>query len=259
MLCHIGTHAEHCRGGTPVSGELLVSLFATETLATELVLLLTAFLLCALIGIERQVRQKPAGFRTHVLVGCGSATFTLVSGFGFSWVLGDDVLLDPSRIAAQIVSGIGFLGAGVIFTRRDIVVGLTTAATIWVTAAVGMACGAGMVGLAAALTMLHLFALVIIAPLLRRLPTVDRNRIVRVRYLDGHGILRSVLSAATLLGFETSILSTTRETRPESDHVIVNLRFRGRIPLRDLMQQIGEIRGVQEVALRSGVDDEANN
>src|SRR5699024_8457716 len=130
-----------------------------------------AFVLCALIGLERQFRQKAAGFRTHVLVGTGSAAFTLVSAFGFASVLGTDVTLDPSRIAAQIVSGIGFLGAGVIFTRRDVVRGLTTAATIWVAAAVGMAAGAGMVSLAIGLTAAHLFALLVLGPIVAHAPT----------------------------------------------------------------------------------------
>ena len=114
----------------------LIGIFADTTLV-EIELLLASFLLCSLIGIERQLRQKAAGFRTHVLVGMGSCAFTLVSVFGFSAVLGEDVVLDPSRIAAQIVSGIGFLGAGVIFKGRNVVRGLTTAATIWVAAAVG--------------------------------------------------------------------------------------------------------------------------
>ena len=116
---------------------------ATSSTGIELLLLLMAFVLSMIIGIERQMRQKSAGMRTHTLVGTGAALFTLVSGFGFSSVLGEYVNLDPSRIAAQIVSGVGFLGAGVNFMRRDVVRGLTTAATIWMTAAIGMACGAG--------------------------------------------------------------------------------------------------------------------
>lgn len=130
----------------------------TSTTWTELVLLLVAFVLSMVIGIERQLQQKSAGMRTHTLVGTGAALFTLVSGFGFDAVLGTEVNLDPSRIAAQVVSGVGFLGAGVIFMRRDVVRGLTTAATIWMTAAIGMACGAGMPVLAVAATLLHLVA-----------------------------------------------------------------------------------------------------
>src|SRR5580692_12295966 len=101
-----------------------------------------AFGLSALIGLEREIRQKSAGLRTYTLVGVSSALIMLVSKYGFTDVLENGrVVLDPSRVAAQIVSGIGFIGGGVIFVRKDLVRGLTTATTIWVTAAVGMACG----------------------------------------------------------------------------------------------------------------------
>ncbi|MDN6680409.1 MAG: MgtC/SapB family protein, partial [Yaniella sp.] len=109
----------------------------SDTLVTQTILLVCSFVLSGTIGIERELRQKSAGARTHILVGMGSALFTLVSAYGFEHVLGDDVVLDPSRIAAQIVTGIGFLGAGVIFVRRNIISGLTTAASVWGTAAVG--------------------------------------------------------------------------------------------------------------------------
>ena len=109
--------------------------------------------LSAVIGLEREIRQKSAGLRTHSLAGVGAALFMLVSKYGFSDVLRSNlVVVDPSRVAAQIVSGIGFLGAGLIFVRRDSVRGLTTAASIWVTAAVGAAAGAGLPLLATAAT-----------------------------------------------------------------------------------------------------------
>ena len=99
-----------------------------------------ALLLSAVIGLEREMRQKNAGLRTHTLVGVGAALFMLISKYGFTDVLEPGrVVLDPSRMAAQIVTGIGFLGAGLIFVRRDSVRGLTTAAAVWVTAAVGAA------------------------------------------------------------------------------------------------------------------------
>src|SRR6185312_8662738 len=104
-----------------------------------------AFVLSALIGLEREIRQKSAGLRTYTIVGFASALIIIVSKYGFTDILEQNrVVLDPSRIAAQIVSGIGFIGGGVIFVRKDLVRGLTTAATIWLTAAVGMACGAGL-------------------------------------------------------------------------------------------------------------------
>ena len=114
-----------------------------------------AFALCTLIGWERQYFHKAAGIRTHALVGLGSSVFTLISVEGFVYLAEYQVTRDPSRIAAQIVSGIGFLGAGVIFVNRDVVRGLTTAASIWLAAAIGMACGAGLLPLAVFATVLH--------------------------------------------------------------------------------------------------------
>ncbi|ASK67071.1 hypothetical protein CFK39_05885 [Brachybacterium avium] len=222
----------------------------------EAQLLLITFVLCSLIGLERQIRQKSAGFRTHVLVGLGSCAFTLVSAYGFSAVLADDVTLDPSRIAAQIVSGIGFLGAGVIFKGHNVVRGLTTAATIWVAAAVGMTAGAGMLSLAVLLTFLHLLTLFAIAPLVHMLPSRDRYRILRVRYIDGAGVLRDLLSSATAMGFSSSVVRSRRlEEDGERQSVEVDVRFHGRIPLRDLIPEFMEIRGVQRVSLRVDHDD----
>jgi len=229
----------------------------TSSSSTELQLLFLAFGLCALIGLERQFRQKAAGFRTHVLVGTGSAAFTLVSAFGFSTVLSDEVVLDPSRIAAQIVSGIGFLGAGVIFTRRDVVRGLTTAATIWVAAAVGMAAGAGMVSLAIGLTAAHMFALLALGPIVARMPNRDSNRIVRVTYNDGEGVLRRLLATATQQGYSTFILSTRRFD--DSDLVQLDARFKGKPPLQDLVSTIHEIDGVRGVHVRSDDDDDEDS
>jgi putative Mg2+ transporter-C (MgtC) family protein len=109
-----------------------------------------ALLLSAIIGLEREIRQKSAGLRTHTLVGVGAALFMLVSKYGFMDLLVPGrILLDPSRVAAQIVSGIGFLGAGLIFVRRDAVRGLTSAPGVWITAAIGSAAGAGLPLLAA--------------------------------------------------------------------------------------------------------------
>ncbi|WP_026534796.1 MgtC/SapB family protein [Arthrobacter sp. H14] len=229
--------------------------FFSDTSLTELYLLLVAFGLCSLIGIERQIRQKSAGFKTHVLVGIGAAAFTLISSFGFNTVVGQDVNLDPSRISAQIVSGIGFLGAGVIFMRKDIVRGLTTAATIWVTAAVGMACGAGMLSLAIFLTCLHLVGLVVLPPLISRIPTADRNQVLRVDYVDGQGILRLILQNATTLGFTASILSSRRQSSAVPANVLMDIKFRGRPPLRDLVPTIAETQGVRAVWLRDEEDD----
>jgi putative Mg2+ transporter-C (MgtC) family protein len=156
-----------------------------------------ALLLSAAIGLEREIRQKSAGLRTHTLVGFASALIMLVSKYGFTDVLGDHVSFDPSR-AAQIVSGIGFIGGGLIFVRRDAVRGLTTAAVIWLTAAVGMAAGAGLWLLAVVVTAGHFLVVFGFRPLTARLP---RSKYapsrIRLVYRDREGVLRRALAACT--------------------------------------------------------------
>src|SRR6201996_1419649 len=161
-----------------------------------------ALLLSAAIGLERELRGKDAGIRTHCLVGVGSALFMLISKYGFTDVLEKQmIVLDPSRVAAQIVSGIGFIGAGLIFVHRGSVRGLTTAASIWVTAAVGAAAGAGVAVPAAGRTGIY-FLVTLVFPMIRRwLPVGTGSSALRVRYPDGHGILRQVLNEVTRRGF----------------------------------------------------------
>ena len=122
--------------------------------------LVLAALFGTIIGLDREYREKEAGFRTHFLVSLGSALMMIVSQYGFSEILTHDgVSLDPSRIAAQVVSGIGFIGAGTIIFNHQIVRGLTTAASLWATAGNGLTAGAGMSWLALAATILTLVAL----------------------------------------------------------------------------------------------------
>ncbi len=222
-----------------------------ETLGTEAFLLACSFVLSGIIGLERELRQKSAGARTHILVGMGSALFTLVSAYGFQHVLGDDVVIDPSRIAAQIVTGIGFLGAGVIFVRRNIISGLTTAASVWVTAAVGMACGAGMPVIAALTVVLYVFAVTAVTAVIRRLPTQHQAEIYRIRYQDGHGVLRTILQTATDAGYEMTLSETRRQH--SADGYIVNaiMEFsRGKQPpTESLLHQLSQLSGVLEVTL----------
>jgi putative Mg2+ transporter-C (MgtC) family protein len=114
------------------------------------------------IGLERELREREAGLRTHLLVSVGAAVFTLVSAYGFAdfrYGLRTGITLDPTRIAAQIVTGIGFLGAGAIIRQGLSVRGLTTAATLWVVAAIGLASGAGYYSVAVIGTAIVLFSL----------------------------------------------------------------------------------------------------
>lgn len=128
--------------------------------------LIVALLLGGSIGLEREYRSKDAGFRTHFLVAVGAALFTIISVFGFA-----DGVKDTSRVAAQVVSGIGFLGAGLIVFQKNVVRGLTTAAGLWVTAAIGMACGVGMYAMAFIVTVLILFGLEVLNKFIPQLGT----------------------------------------------------------------------------------------
>ena len=133
--------------------------------------LLVAGILGTIIGLDREYRAKEAGYRTHFLVSLGSALIMIVSQYGFQEIIKESsVTLDPSRVAAQVVSGIGFIGAGTIIFQKQIVRGLTTAAGIWATAGIGLAVGAGMytIGIAAMVLTLTRTADDTLRPLLGR-------------------------------------------------------------------------------------------
>lgn len=133
-----------------------------ETMEWNFILRLCVAGLCGtVIGLDREYRVKDAGFRTHFLVALGSALMMIVSQYGFEGFLADHdgTRFDPGRIAAQVVSGIGFIGAGTIIIHRQLVRGLTTAASLWATAGIGLAAGAEMYVVAGAATLLTLFGL----------------------------------------------------------------------------------------------------
>jgi putative Mg2+ transporter-C (MgtC) family protein len=133
-------------------------------------------LLGSAIGLERERLSWAAGLRTHMLVCVGSTLIMIVSAYGFSDVLGSHIVLDPSRVAAQVVSGIGFLGAGAILARGEVVRGLTTAASVWSVAAIGLAVGGGLYTPAVAATIIILIILAGVKPLERRFQAKKQRR-----------------------------------------------------------------------------------
>src|SRR5262245_50759834 len=155
--------------------------------------LLLAAVLGAAIGYEREIHDHPAGMRTHLLVSLGSAAFTVLSIYGFSDATGA-APTDTSRVAAQIVTGIGFLGAGAIIKYGTSVRGLTTAASLWATAAVGMAVGAGWWIVAIVTTLIVVLSLWPLRLVLRRIRAVGAHQ-VRVRFVTS-----SLDSLVTLRG-----------------------------------------------------------
>jgi putative Mg2+ transporter-C (MgtC) family protein len=218
-----------------------------------------ALLLSALIGLEREMRQKSAGLRTHTLVGVGAALFMLISKYGFNDVLEPGrIVLDPSRIGAQIVTGVGFLGAGLIFVKRDSVRGLTTAAAIWVTAAVGAASGAGLPVLAVMTTAIYFLIALVFPVVTRRLPQSSTAvSMIRVRYPDGRGLLRQLLEIATQRGFAIDEVSTEMVDHPrsasgeDSTHgravAEVTLHVHGKSSINELAAAFSEVDEVEAV------------
>jgi putative Mg2+ transporter-C (MgtC) family protein len=206
------------------------------------------FGLSASIGLERELRQKSAGLRTHTLVGLGAALFAIAGGYGFADVLSPGhVVLDPSRVAAQVASGIGFIGGGLIFVRRDAVRGLTTAAGIWVTSAIGLAAGAGLALLATATTLAYFVVAFAFPALAGRLPR-PRSAVatVQVTYIDGRGVLREVIARCTQAGSAVADIST-RRLESEGGAVAVRLELHGTGDLDELAASLGELDGVLAV------------
>ena len=165
-----------------------------------------AFALSALIGLEREIGQKSAGLRTYTLVGVSSALIMLVSKYGFTDILENGrVVLDPSRVAAQIVTGIGFIGGGIIFVRKDIVRGLNTASIVWLTAAIGMAAGAGLPILAVAVTCGHFIVVFLFPAIERHLPKSRwAPSPLHISYEARRGTLREILAVCTNQEFSVS-------------------------------------------------------
>ncbi|MFD5226640.1 MgtC/SapB family protein [Microbacterium sp. NPDC058342] len=222
----------------PLENIWLLQIYMLPELAVALVLSMA-------VGLERQLRSKNAGVRTHALVGVGSCLFMLVSKYGFFDMMGADVVtVDPTRVAAQIVSGIGFLGAGLIVFRSDAVRGLTTAASIWLVAAVGMAAGGRLFIIAAAVVGCH-YLIIAVGPRLNRLRRTS-EAVLSVEYVDGHGLLRDVISVVTDHRFTVSRLSAHRG-QLDPGAVRVTLSAQGWGSTAALLDAIGSIHGVRSV------------
>jgi putative Mg2+ transporter-C (MgtC) family protein len=231
--------------------------------ARQLAELGLALVLSTLIGAERAVQQKSAGLRTHTLVGVGSALFMEVSQHGFNSVLAlEGVSFDPSRVAAQIVSGIGFIGGGLIFVRRDAVRGLTTAATVWLTCAIGMACGGGLPLLALAATACHFLVVRGYPYLTRRVPALatERRSGLHLAYRVGSSVLTRVLEECTSRGFRVVELHTDRTERDQGPDrpgtMAVRMEIEGAAGVPELVAVLAELDGVLDVtSLESAADD----
>lgn len=174
----------------PLSQLFLVTPFVRENILYAFCVLLAA--ICGgIIGYERKSRLKEAGLRTHIIVATAAAVMTIISKYGFMDVLSESIRLDPSRVAAGVATAISFLGAGIIFMRKDTIFGLTTAAGLWATVGVGMACGARMYLLAIFSTLLIILVQVL-THTRSRIERSDIEQHLRIRVTCSQGAVALV-------------------------------------------------------------------
>lgn len=212
----------------------------------DLLIILKLFLAAALgglIGLEREIHDKPAGFRTHILVSVGSALYMIVSqhfaGPG----------MDPARVAAQVVTGIGFLGAGTIFRAGSVTKGLTTAASLWTVAGIGLAVGIGgdFFRFALYATLVVLFALVLLARLESRVLTRDRKRLFNIRMADRPGQLGLVATKLGEVGISIRNVETMGTEEDGEMSLGLTLRLPSDLSYEDVAAIIRGISGVCSV------------
>jgi putative Mg2+ transporter-C (MgtC) family protein len=215
-----------------------------------LVRLVGAAVLGSMIGFERERLLWAAGIRTHMLVCVGSCLIMIVSQYGFSNILTEkNVVLDPSRVAAQVVSGIGFLGAGAILARGEIVKGLTTAASIWTVAAIGLAVGGGLYLAAAASTIIILIILAGIKPLEEAYRS--RNQSCQLKVEVDNGSLTPDLLRETLGLRPSQVKRFLVENRnPEgADELVILLSKVSSQDIASFPQKLKELDGVRDVTV----------
>ena len=204
----------------------------------------------ALIGIERESRNQLAGIRTHALVAAGAAVFTLAGAHGFSDIArGPNI--DPMRVAAQVASGIGFIGAGAIIRDRGSVRGVTTAAALWTSAALGLAAGAGLWGVAGAGAAVTLLVLVGLRPLSSRLaPFATPLRTIDIEYEKGHGTMGPLVDAIRGAGAEIDDLNIHDSSGGSTRAVAVDVRVRNPSDLDDVTSALEALPEVERCSIR---------
>jgi putative Mg2+ transporter-C (MgtC) family protein len=211
--------------------------------------LLLAVVLGGMIGFERESHNRPAGFRTHILVCAGSALIMMVSAYGFTGQIGEGFEADPGRIAAGVVTGIGFLGAGTILQHRGSVRGLTTAATIWVVSGVGLAAGIGFYLGAVLTTGFVLISLLLLRRFEKSYFTRRRLKHLQVRAVDQPGLLGRI--GAILGEMRVNIRKSELgdpERQDETGTELINIEFLVEIPLDISLQELfGHLYRLKEV------------
>jgi putative Mg2+ transporter-C (MgtC) family protein len=203
--------------------------------------LLVALALGAVVGLERERQERAAGLRTVTMVSLGSCLFTIIGAYGFPNT-------DPSRVAAQIVTGIGFLGAGTIFLRKDLVRGLTTAATIWTVAAIGMAAGTAQYFEAAFTTLLILGVLMVLKPIEKRFFKRPSEAQVSVIVPRRDGEIEELRAALGVIGaFPLAI--RIHELSETDDRLEIDVGLPANRTTAELLRQLRSLPGARQVLI----------
>jgi putative Mg2+ transporter-C (MgtC) family protein len=211
--------------------ETFIETFKIGSVFPYFLAMVTAVICGALIGVERTLRQKEAGIRTHIIVCLGSALIMIVSKYGFFDIVGfaDHVNLDGARLAAQVVTGISFLGAGII-VYKGTVKGLTTAAGVWTTAGIGLAAGAGMYGIAVYATLILLIVQIVIH---RFLPVENTStNSVTMKLTDDSDSIEKVTNLFVKNGYE--IISSSIEKKNEKYVCLYIIKAKSHISPEDI-------------------------
>lgn len=208
--------------------------------------ILLSGVLAGLLGLEREIRNKDAGLRTYTLVGLGSALVMVVSKHGFGDAALTGRLADPARVAAQVVSGVGFLGGGLIFVKRNVVRGLTTAAGLWLCSGIGLAAGAGMTWMAVLATCAGLLTMYGLDMVERRLPRSKRGTVpLEMVCTDKPGVLAQISTLIASAGFNIESIELRREVG--EGLVGVRLDVSGTGEVESLLTRIAEQPFVVEI------------
>jgi putative Mg2+ transporter-C (MgtC) family protein len=220
--------------------------------AVDLIKLVLASVLGALIGLEREIHGRPAGFRTHLLVSLGSCLFVMTSVHfydlygNFSGTI--PVGVDPGRVAAQVVTGIGFLGAGAIIREKASIRGLTTAACLWIASAIGLACGVGLYSISMAVTVMSLISLL----LLKKVESMlKRDTYLYLRVWSEDLPERASIVESLVAGCGAAIINKSLEKNIEKAeiHLIYHIKYNVHSLSSDPVQLISDLPGMKRVAL----------
>lgn len=214
-----------------------------------------------LLGLEREVTNKTAGLRTHILVCLGACVFTIISIYGFpTFAGGDNVVVenstgirDTGRVAAQVVSGIGFIGAGAVLRNGPMIIGLTTAATLWLSAAIGMTCGVGMYGLATLATISSVAVLTIIRVFERRLlpSSVKRTRRYKVSiYCNGEDVNSIHDFLANTVDHIEEFTNKRLIENPEKSKISARYELINKNVAKDMYKKINEVCATDSISIQ---------